>query len=255
MQIYSVILAGGLGKRLKPLSTADKPKQFHDFFGSGETLLQQSLLRAAEFSKIGKIYTIGNIHHHKILNQQLRGIDERLTNKIIYEPNPNNTAASIFLAAKIVKKGIMVIAPSDHFIEGDFCGAVQQAAQIAQAGKIVTFGIKPYEPSENYGYILNDKFLEKPNAKLAEKLIEQGAVWNSGIFVAKAETLLAEFKKHAPEFFASSFANMPQLPFDKAVMEKTKNIHCLTANFEWDDLGSWERLAKHGCEVAKEHLL
>lgn len=241
-------MAGGLGSRLKPVSTPNEPKQFHDFFGTGSTLLQDTVKRALEFSKMHKIYTVGNIHHHKILSKQLRAIDYRLTNKAIFEPVPKNTAASIFITAKIVKKGILAIIPSDHYIQGDFKSAILEAAKIAETGKIVTFGIKPNSPNTNYGYILDGGFREKPDMQTAQKLIEQGGLWNSGIFVVKAETLLEEYKKYAPEFFASSFAKMPSLPFDKAIMEKTDKMHCLEASFEWDDLGSWESLARYGCE-------
>lgn len=253
MFINSVILAGGLGKRLEPVSTPEQPKQFHDFFGSGKTLLQDTAMRALEFSKPHKIHTIGNIRHHKLLNKQLRRVDDRLPNKIIYEPDANNTAASIFMSARIVKKGVMAIMPSDHFIAGDFKAAILQAAKFAEQNRVVTFGIKPTEPNVNYGYILQNKFLEKPNEVVVKNLIEQGALWNSGVFVAKAEILLEEFAKYAPEFLNSKFYDMPKMPFDKAIMENTNKMHCLQADFAWDDLGSWESLARYDCEIAYKY--
>ena len=253
MNLYSIILAGGVGSRLSPISTPKQPKQFHDLLGNGKTLLQETVLRANEFTKLHRIYTIGNIHHYPLMCRQLRKIDYSLTKRIIFEPKLNNTAASVFLAARIIKKGVMIIIPSDHYISGNFKSAALEAKKLAENGKIVTFGIKPTNPNPNYGYILKDKFVEKPKPHAAGKLIEQGALWNSGIFVVEAENLLREYEKYIPEFFGASFTNMPRLPFDRAIMEKTDKLHCLEASFNWDDLGSWESLARYNPELAYKY--
>lgn len=242
-----IILAGGVGRRLAPISTDEKPKQFHDLLGSGKSLLQETAERALGFAEANNIYTIGNLVHRELLDEQLRSLDESLARNVILEPCSKNTAASIFLAANMVKSGLMVILPSDHYIKGGFENDIIKALRPASEGKIVTFGIVPTMPSVNYGYILNDNFIEKPSAKTAQNLIEQGAVWNSGIFVAKAETILQEFRRFHPEFFDSEFKNLPSLPFDKAVMEKTDKTQMLRASFEWDDLGSFESLKKYTC--------
>ena len=244
MQICSVILAGGFGKRLAPLSTLDKPKQFHDLAGCGKTLIQQTIARAEKFSATENIHIIGNVSHKIHFEHQAPSCN------LILEPSSKNTAASVFIAAQKLPNSILVIMPADHLIKGDFSADVTRAINIAKTGRIVTFGISPTDPNENYGYIVTHLFTEKPIRERAEQLIAQSAKWNSGIFVARSDVLLGEFKKHQPAFFKSSFETLPALPFDKAIMEKTSRHVCLTANFEWDDLGNWESVARHNPSLA-----
>lgn len=245
MEICAVILAGGFGKRLAPLSTREKPKQFHDLTGVGKTLIQQTIGRAEQISD-AKIIVIGNKLHEPHFAEQLQGFEYDL----LLEPSSKNTAASIFLAAQNAPDMLLVIMPADHCIAGDFAGDVERAVKFAKTGRIVTFGIAPTEPTENFGYIVTHKFTEKPARARAEKLIAQNAKWNSGIFVARADVLLAEFRKFHPEFFKTPFTALPELPFDKAIMEKTSRHVCLAANFAWDDLGSWEAIARHNPKLA-----
>ena len=226
-----------MGKRLAPLSTISKPKQFHDLTNSGATMLQQTVARAQKFSN--EIYILGNAAHAKHFAVQAPDCE------LILEPSAKNTAASVFIAAQKLPNSMLVIMPADHYIHGDFAADIFRAVSIAKTGRIVTFGISPTDANENYGYIVTHKFTEKPVRERAQELISQKAKWNSGIFIARADVLLQEFKKHQPEFFKSSFGALPELPFDKAIMEKTARHVCLTANFEWDDLGSWESVAKH----------
>ena len=233
-----------MGRRLAPLSTISKPKQFHDLTNSGASMLQQTIARAQEFSS--GIHIIGNAAHAKHFAAQAPNCE------LILEPSAKNTAASVFIAAQKLPNSMLVIMPADHYICGNFAVDISRAVSIAKTGRIVTFGISPTEPNENYGYILTHKFTEKPQAANAAKLIAQKAKWNSGIFIARADVILAEFKKHQPAFFKSSFAALPELPFDKAIMEKTARHVCLTANFEWDDLGSWESVAKHNPALLDE---
>ncbi len=241
MEIYAVILAGGGGTRLAPLSTPQKPKQFHDLSGNGKSMLQETVARAAEFCPAKNIITIGNVAHRALLAEQL---GENAAN-LILEPQAKNTAASIFLAAKKLFGAMLVIMPSDHVVSGDFASDITRAIKLAKTGRIVTFGIEPTHANENYGYIVTHKFTEKPQREKAEQLIEQNGKWNSGIFVARADVLLREYQILQPAFLNSTFKDFPSLPFDKAIMEKTKRNVCLKANFEWDDLGSWESLARH----------
>lgn len=247
MDICSVILAGGFGTRLAPLSTREKPKQFHDLTNSGKSLLQECYARAQSISN-RQTLIIGSQLHKSLISEQL-------TNKphhVILEKEAKNTALSVFLAAQAASKSMLVIMPADHKISGDFSGDVLRAIKVAKTGRIVTFGIAPSEPTENFGYIVTHHFTEKPNRDIAEKLIAQNAKWNSGIFIARADVLLGEFKKFHPEFFKDNFADLPSLPFDKAIMEKTSRHVCLAASFEWDDLGSWESVARHNPNLALE---
>lgn len=242
MKICGVILAGGFGRRLAPLSTLEKPKQFHDLTDSGQTLIQETVARAKSFSN--SIHIIGNASHKENFAEQVPDCN------LILEPSSKNTAASIFIAAQKLPNSILVIMPADHLIHGNFAADVARAVNIAKTGRIVTFGISPTDPNENYGYIVTHKFTEKPQRERAEQLIAQSAKWNSGIFVARSDVLLGEFKKHQPAFFKSSFDSLPSIPFDKAIMEKTARHVCLTANFEWDDLGNWESVARHNPNLA-----
>lgn len=245
MDVRSVILAGGFGTRLAPLSTRTKPKQFHDLTNSGQTLLQQTFARAKSISPYRPLI-IGNILHKNLFSEQLG--DEAYNLHLEFEAK--NTAASIFAAAQLCTNEMLVIMPADHCISGDFAADVARAVKIAKTGRIVTFGIAPTEPTEKFGYIVTHKFTEKPARARAEELILQNAKWNSGIFVARADVILAEFRKLHPEFFKTPFSALPALPFDKAIMEKTSRHVCLAANFAWDDLGSWESVARHNPKLA-----
>lgn len=247
MDICSVILAGGFGTRLAPLSTREKPKQFHDLTASGKTLIQQTFERAAELSKSPPMI-IANKAHQNLFAEQLA----EQPHQLILEPSSKNTAASIFLAAQRSPKSMLVIMPADHHIKGNFAADVKRAIKVAETGRIVTFGIAPTEPTEKFGYIVTHLFTEKPKKAHAEKLISQNAKWNSGIFVARADVILREFQKFHPEFFTMKFNDLQSLPFDKAIMEKTSRHVCLAAKFEWDDLGSWESVARHNPNLALE---
>lgn len=250
MEVCAIILAGGFGKRLAPLSTREKPKQFHDLTASGKTLIQQTLARAEQFSALENIHIIGNkIHQQHFVEQS----PKHLAN-LILEPVAKNTAASIFLAAQNNPTSMLVIMPADHYIEGDFAADIARAIKIAKTGRIVTFGIQPTAPNVNYGYIVTHLFTEKPARARAEKLIAQNARWNSGIFVARADVILADFRKFHPEFFKMPFSALPELPFDIAIMEKTSRHVCLAANFAWDDLGTWESVARHNPNLALQNV-
>lgn len=238
VKIYPVILAGGFGRRLAPISTPYKPKQFHDLLGHNETLLQSSVKRALMFADAEDVFTIGNVVHEDHLLGQLAEINEGLLENLILEQEPRNTAFAIKLALSQIEDGVLLVMPSDHYIQGNFYDDVEAAAELAEKGKIVTFGIMPEYASINYGYLLGNEFSEKPDYANAVKLIRKGALWNSGIFTASAETLRAEYAKHAPDLSG-------KLPFDKAVMEKTDKMSVIRANFHWDDLGSWESLEKY----------
>jgi mannose-1-phosphate guanylyltransferase len=247
MKIYPVILAGGFGKRLAPLSTPQKPKQFHDLLGLGETLLQSTVKRALMFADPEYVITVGNYMHEEHFLTQLSQINSDLIPSIIYEDEPKNTAHAVSTALSDISlsnaidnidDAILLIMPADHFIQGNFYDDAEKAFELAKKGKIVTFGIMPEYPSTNYGYLIGNKFVEKPDYNTATNLIRQGALWNSGIFIATIKTLKEEFAKHAADLSNN-------LSFDIAVMEKTNKMEVVRASFNWDDLGSWENLEKY----------
>ena len=238
MKIYPVVLAGGFGRRLAPVSTPYKPKQFHDLLGHGETLLQSTVKRAMMFADAKDVITIGNIIHEDHMLSQLSEVHVDLLENLIFEEEPKNTAFAIKLALDQIKDGIILVMPSDHYINGNFYDDAETAFDVAEKGKIATFGVMPEYASTNYGYLHGQKFIEKPDFDVAIKLIRAGALWNSGIFVASAETLREEFTKYCTDFHGN-------LPFDKAIMEKTSKMEVVRAHFNWDDLGSWESLEKY----------
>ena len=239
MKICPVILAGGFGRRLAPVSTPYQPKQFHDLLGCGETLIQSTIKRALMFAEPEDVITVANAVHEVHVEKQLAEINQGLLQGVIYEDEPRNTAYAISLALEqVADDSILLIMPSDHFINGNFFDDAENAIELAQKGKIVTFGIMPEYPSTNFGYLLQNTFIEKPDYATAVKLLRSGALWNSGIFVAKASVIREEFTKYHTNFSL-------YYPFDKAVMEKTKKMEVIPAQFNWDDLGNWESLEKY----------
>jgi len=235
MSAHVVILAGGFGKRLAPLSTEDCPKQFLDLTGEGISLFQQTVNRALQVATPKNIWPVANIIHEGIVLSQLEDTHREVAHNVLFEDESKNTAHAIYLAAGLIKKGVVVVMPADHIINGDFTQDINAAKELAMAGKIVAFGIKPESPDTNFGYLHAGGFHEKPDSFEAEKLIGQGALWNSGIFIFLAETVLEEFKRLHGQ-------TIPAISFDKAIMEKTDKLAVIPASFEWADLGSWEAL-------------
>lgn len=273
--IIPVILSGGSGTRLWPVSTTDRPKQFQVLLGD-QTMIAETAARVSERDYFAAPIVIGNADHESLLAECLAATPPQLT---ILEPQGRNTAAAIAIAALTAQSmdpdAIIAVLPSDHVVRDrrGFVETTLEAARIARMGYLVTYGIVPNEPHTGYGYIeRGDKapgivsasriarFIEKPDRATAEKLLAQGGYsWNSGMFVFQAATVLAEFEKYAPELLATcratlaaspqqgniikldvpSFAQVPSIAFDKAIMEKTGNAMVLPALFDWSDVGSW----------------
>lgn len=277
MTIIPIILSGGAGTRLWPLSWGDHPKQFLPLI-SDKTMIQETLLRLDGLETGNPIISCGESHRFLVAQQ----IGE-ITNKkptILLEPMAKNTAPAIAAACcaamKQDKDAVVVVLPSDHVIADvkAFQNAVKVAALNAEKGYLVTFGIVPTFPSTGYGYVKAagsetdgaftlERFVEKPCLEKAQEYLASGEyAWNSGMFVFKASSFLEELKTHNPEMAAlsieafekasvetdfirldkDSFGKIKGDSIDYAVMEKTTKGKVVKLNAGWDDVGSWNAL-------------
>lgn len=281
--IFPVILCGGYGTRLWPLSRKSYPKQFLKLNSKSKySLLQQTQIRISNFENFSNPILICNEEHRFIVAEQMREINIT-PNSIILEPFGKNTAPSIILAAlhaqKINKNATLLVLSSDHLMksENEFNKGLHKAFELADKGRIVTFGIKPSSPNTGFGYIeskrpLNfetsegldiKRFIEKPNRSLAEKFVlDKKYSWNSGIFVFNANTIISEMEKFFPEINnccrkawgsmqddldfkridKKVFTDCPSCSVDVAVMEKTQIGSVVPLNIKWSDIGNWKSL-------------
>jgi len=277
--IFPIILAGGSGTRLWPLSRGRHPKQFLNISESNESLLQETFKRIPSFCEQPIVVT--NFEYRFLVAEQIRQINATY-NSILLEPLPKNTAAAITLAAlessRLDDNAIMLVMPADHSISDtiQFSKIIKNAINFSNEEKIVTFGIEPTSPDTGYGYIKTSKtiknfytveeFKEKPTIDLARKYVKSKKYfWNSGIFVFKASIFLNEIKRFHPEIYnicwqtfenriiendftryrLSDFEKCPSLPIDIAVLEKTEKNIMLPFSVNWTDLGSWESIWKY----------
>lgn len=275
MEIFVVIMAGGVGSRFWPRSKEKKPKQLIRIFGEN-TMIQDTVKRLDGLVDKKNIYVITNRIQKLRVKEQLPDIPEQ---NIIDEPFGKNTAACIGLASVLIKQknpeAVTIVLPSDHLIknENEFQKCLLTAANFAYKSKgLVTIGIKPTRPETGYGYIQFDEteiennihkvltFAEKPNLSTAIRFIESGDfLWNSGMFIWRVDTILNEIKKYLPELYEGlekieSFINsddfetqltqvygqLKSISIDYGVMEKANNVYVIKADFYWNDVGSWE---------------
>ena len=264
--MFGVILAGGSGSRLWPLSRELYPKQLLNLCAE-KSLLQSTFERLNKFIPAENIISVTNSKHHANVKMQLGEMSENSI--ILSEPISKNTAPAIALSVKYIIENtdedeIILVVPSDLLIENDekFVQTVEEAKQYALEGKIVTFGVKPDYPETGFGYVCvqNGKvisFIEKPNKKAAQDFIENGNYfWNSGIFMFKVSTIIQELEQYCPEISSiirniscsdktvpfTEFEKMPCISIDYALMEKSQNIAMVELQSDWKDLGSWKSI-------------
>jgi mannose-1-phosphate guanylyltransferase len=258
--ITHVILTGGVGSRLWPLSRKSQPKQYLDIF-EGKSLFEMTVERNRTL--VDQVMVVGNIDNHHLSRQVLEKSNTPYID--IIESTPRNTAAAIaFAAFASDPNAILIVTPSDHIISETIAyeTAIQEAIEKASQGYIVTFGIVPTKPETGYGYIERKgddviSFREKPNQVSARDFIAKGNfLWNSGMFCFKAGVFLEELKSFAPEVYEKSkiaweanihgnldlalSLEIPSISIDYAVMERSKKIKVVSSKFNWSDLGSFE---------------
>src|SRR5690554_1759528 len=271
-----VIISGGTGTRLWPLSRKNKPKQFLSLFGE-MSLFQNTLTRLSGLNDVENPLIVCNTEHRFMVAEQLQAID-LTAQHIILEPCARNTAPAIALAAlKALDNGadpLLLVLAADHMIQNipAFHHAIQQATGIAEQGQLVTFGVQPHSAHTGYGYIEAvekdqpsqiKRFVEKPDQQTAESYLAAGNFfWNSGMFLFKASAYIAELQHFYPEMVAAckaaleksvvdldflradneAFEQCPSDSIDYAVMEKTTKATVVPLDAGWSDVGSWSSL-------------
>ena len=278
--IYGLILAGGKGSRLYPLSRASAPKQFLKLIND-KSFLVNTVDRVTSIINKENIYVVTNMEYREKVKNELDNINE---NNIFVEPANKETATCIGLSAvKLLKQdadAVMVVLPSDHYIQGEknYTDTLSQAIELANRRRcIVTLGIEPSRPETGYGYIEMGerivgnmptykiaRFTEKPNLEVAKDFILKGTyLWNSGMFVFRADVILREIEKYLPKLHKSLmeiYKNLGQenedeiieeqyklidgISIDFGVMQKTRKAFVIKCDFEWDDMGSFGALRR-----------
>ncbi|NGX39156.1 MAG: Alginate biosynthesis protein AlgA [Chlamydiae bacterium] len=261
-----LILAGGFGTRLWPLSRATFPKQFLRF-GSKESLLQKTVIRFLLRNQPSDLVIITQKEMSDLVKAEVSQIDPLLKERVLIEPAPRSTTPAILLALHWLEErnehcDTFLVTPSDHLIspEETFLNQVDRAEEIAQKGELLTFGVYPSHPHTGYGYIKHSRveegvadavqFIEKPSLAKAQSMLASGSVlWNAGIFLFHRECFLNEIKEHQPEMFAAysgdllrEFATLPNLSVDYALLEHVESLKVVPLTVSWSDVGSWDNL-------------
>ena len=274
MKIKPVILCGGAGTRLWPKSKNNLPKQFIDF--GGWTLFEKTLQRVKSSIFDYPIISTNSAYVNLVRSYLVKHKIKKY--RIILEPFKKNTAPAILSSAllkEVPYNQSMIFLPADHLIEkiNQFNKSISSNKKHLSENNIFIFGIKPTSPSSEYGYFLTkkisknlnkvDRFIEKPNVNKAKNIIRKKGYWNSGMFFARKDSIVNNFKKHQPKMFKlcadavnksiiyknvyhlgkHSFNKLKEKSFDYAILEKSKNINGIKLNIFWSDLGSWKEIS------------
>ena len=281
-------MAGGVGSRFWPVSTPDNPKQFHDMLGTGRSLIQQTFDRLSRLIPIENILVATNARYKDLVMSHLPQVKE---NQILLEPAMRNTAPCILYSSLKIndldEDGVMIVAPSDHFIENEdeFLRNVEDAFEAClKSDMLMTLGIKPSGPNTGYGYIQFEQgageikkvldFTEKPDLQTAERFLARGDyLWNAGIFIWSVRSILDAFRSNLPgmsqlfdrgsgswntereaDFIEENYERSENISIDYGIMEKAGNVHVMATDFGWNDLGTWgslyDKLEKDGNQNA-----
>ena len=279
MRLIPVILCGGAGSRLWPVSRETHPKPFIRL-ADGQSLLQKAFLRGAHLPNVAEILTITNRELFFKTTDEFHDVNSnKIDTSFILEPFGRNTAAAVAMASLYIQKtygedtAVLILA-ADHLIgdQNAFEHAVQQALTLANSGRLVTFGIQPNTPETGYGYIEAKgsevlRFIEKPSLEKAQEYITSGRFfWNSGMFCFTVGTLLSEMEQHCPDILKTTqacllksrfaeglgfkqmaldpntFAKVPDNSIDYALMEKSKEVAVVPCSISWSDIGSWNAI-------------
>ena len=280
---YIIIMAGGVGSRFWPLSRRERPKQFLDILGTGETLIQQTYRRFKSTCPEKNIFVVTSAEHKNLVVEQL-GIDP---DNVLAEPFRRNTAPCLaygtFRIFKENPDAVITVTPADHLIikEEKFCKVIQESMDFVKDNDaLLTLGIKPDRPETGYGYIQADRkkpvkgydnllkvktFTEKPDLDLAKLFIKSGDFyWNSGIFIWNINAILSAFRKHLPDMYAAfdegkklfgtkqeesfigrTYTECKSISIDYGIMEKADNVYVMCTDIGWSDLGTWSSLYDH----------
>lgn len=274
---YVAIMAGGVGSRFWPGSREARPKQFLDMLGVGKSLLRLTFERFLPICPASHVFIVTNAAYRDLILEQL---PELTADQILCEPSRNNTAPCVawtaFKLAALDPEANFVIAPSDAIVlkEQAFLEKINTALAFSAAhDALVTLGIEPSRPDTGYGYIQFGeetdagvrqvlRFAEKPSLPIAQQYVQSGEyLWNAGIFVWRAQTVLNAYKTHAPEIFSilekgqdvyntpdeqafinAAYPTTPNISVDFAIMEKADNVYTVPSEFGWSDLGTWASL-------------